>query len=474
MGIFKTDYFQGAYVEVPSYLAGLYRVSITSEGRSVYSADISSGMWCSSSIRYFLPYEISISDESGSEIFSESLSLLGKKVFIDILAESLSDSYSSCEAAREFSRKNGCSVSCRTPHSLSLEVEFPDIDFVDGSKGDFYASYSIGRFLKSDGVADPNFHRSDISGMSFKDIAFDILGIARSEEALDSVIFYSDANYEYQAESLIRSIVANGRGINKMYYYTIGFSSSLEYPGLTKVEIPIDEAKPTGYRTFEFYKPSVIFEHIKRYGGKALFLDTDVIVGRRFRIERFDHSESYPLNATGNWSHPFMYRGSETIDEGNLMEYFGIKRRTMEYVYSNVISFSERCSDFIFEWKSICDNQFLLSKKDYYFPFPDETAMNIVFWRRGIDRNLGRVYLNTTVYDPFEYVEENDGISGDPSSNNGIFGNSLLRCDNSSDIMLYHGIKDPSVLDQVISYIERSDFDSKIEQYILSVESSFK
>jgi hypothetical protein len=56
-----------------------------------------------------------------------------------------------------------------------------------------------------------------------------------------------------------------------------------------------------------------------------------------------------------------------------------------------------------------------------------------------------------------EYVEENEGIKGDPSINHGIMGSDLLRCDNSSNIMLYHGIKDESVLNKVITHMREKE-----------------
>ena len=113
--------------------------------------------------------------------------------------------------------------------------------------------------------------------------------------------------------------------------------------------------------------------------------------------------------------------------------------------------------DFVEEWVSICDNRFLLSKKRVFFPFSDETAANIVLWKRNIRRNLGRVYLNTTLYEPFEFIEENDNIKGDPNINNGIMGSDLLRCDNSSQIMLYHGMKDKDVLNKVGIYQNKKE-----------------
>ena len=277
------------------------------------------------------------------------------------------------------------------------------------------------------------------------------------KEPIRSVMFYSDKNYEYQAKSLIESILINMEDDVTMFYYTIGFESEIEHSRLVKVPIDVDVNKPTGYRTFEFYKPNIILEHLDRFGGKALFLDTDIVVGKRFDMSYFENGYDYPLLPNGNWSYPFAFEGSIKYDESALMKYFGVSERSMEYVYSNIISFSEKCRDFIMEWKSICDNQYLLSKRKVYFPFPDETAINVVLWKRNSKRNLGRIYLNTLEFEPFEYVEENEGIKGDPTINHGIMGSDLLRCDNSSNIMLYHGIKDEAVLDRVIGYMKEKE-----------------
>ncbi len=58
-----------------------------------------------------------------------------------------------------------------------------------------------------------------------------------------NIVFYSDKNYEYQAESLINSILAKCNGEVNLIYYTLGFESTLKYPNLIKVVYPIDITK---------------------------------------------------------------------------------------------------------------------------------------------------------------------------------------------------------------------------------------
>lgn len=267
------------------------------------------------------------------------------------------------------------------------------------------------------------------------------------------IVFYSDKNYEYQAKALIESIILNGKEDISMIYYTIGFQSSLNYPNLTKKPFPIDFNKPK----FEFYKPTILLDAIDTFGGEFLFLDTDIIVGRRFNINKFKHNKPYPILSVGNWDYPFVcsYENGEyknVCDETNLMNYFGVKGRTMNYVYTCIISFNENCRDFILEWKSMCDNEYLLIHRGVFFPFPDETPMNVLLWKRGIDVNYGRIYLNTLEFEPLKYIEENDDVVGDEKINYGILGSDLMRCDNSSNVMFYHGIKNNVELHKVLTY----------------------
>jgi hypothetical protein len=271
-----------------------------------------------------------------------------------------------------------------------------------------------------------------------------------------NIIFYSDYNYEYQAKALIESIILNIKDDIQMIYYTIDFESSLDYPNLTKVVYP----KNSNKIFFEFYKPTIMLDAISKFGGKFLFVDTDILIGKRFNISKLDNNLDFPLFPYGNWDYPFLCNGmdenKEYIDfsnEESLMKYFGIESRSMNYVYTCVFTFNDKCSDIFKEWESICDNNYLLQDVRKYFPFKDETSLNIVLWKRGITQNLNRVYLNTIQAEPLIYIEENDGICGD-SYNMGVFGNSNMKCENSSDIILYHGIKDKNELDIAINYFK--------------------
>jgi len=318
------------------------------------------------------------------------------------------------------------------------------------------------------------------------------------------ILAYSDKNYEYQIDSLIKSLNMRGHDNIEFIYYTVGFDSELEYKNLTKKFWPLNP----DMQRFPYYKPGICLDAIRTFGGNIVFLDSDVIIGRRFDPEYFLHNNEYPLLSVGNWELPYYFRGvdvngtfpvfsisdrvlsnTEPIfgnvtgynyedstylvkldnvensvpykinqlcdyrinDYSKLMSYYGVKGRTMTYVYSCFLSFNEKCEDFIEEWKSITENPYLNKYGKEYYPIAEETAINVVLWKRGVTKNYGKIFVNTLFSDAVQYVEENSNIM-----NINIFDNPLQKCENSERIHFYHGMTDPIEINKTINYIEKS------------------
>lgn len=260
------------------------------------------------------------------------------------------------------------------------------------------------------------------------------------------IIFYSDSKYEYQASALIESINLNVYDDVQMIYYTIGFESSLCEKNLTKRVYPIDISK----KNFEFYKPSIMLDAIDTFGtGDYLFLDTDILVGKKFSIEKLKNENDFPMFPLGVWEFPFIIVNDIIYDESGLMKYMGVDKRSMIYIYSCLCSFNEKCRDVILEWKSVCDNQFLTCDIKYYLPFKDETPINVILWRRRIDKNLGKIFLNTHEYDKIVLSEENQ-LNKDTRLS---FENELEEFV-LDEIIFYHGVKDKDELVKTIEYFK--------------------
>ena len=314
------------------------------------------------------------------------------------------------------------------------------------------------------------------------------------------ILIYTDSKYEYQADALLESLHLNGHSNLEVIYYTVGFESNIIYPNLKKKFWPIS----LNFERFPFYKPGICLDALENYGGNILFLDSDVLIGKRFNPDFFIHDNNYPLLSIGNWEFPFFFttldqssgfprfkpddrvvleaqplfgnivrvvsedyyevkfdllaepikvaehelRQMVIKDYSKLMKYYGVEKPTMGYVYSCCISLNSRCKDFVREWKSITENEYLQSFGREYYPISEETSINVTLWKNKALRNYGKIFVNTLHANAVEYVENNDDIK-----NEDIFGNVLQKCEDANRTLFYHGMIDSQEIQQVLAFM---------------------
>jgi hypothetical protein len=265
-------------------------------------------------------------------------------------------------------------------------------------------------------------------------------------EVMD-IVFFTDKNFEYMAEYLIKSINIQKIDV-KLIYYTINFESTINQSNLIKKLWDLDSNKPR----FEFYKPSIFLDALD-ISDDFIFLDTDIIIGHRFDINKFKHDLDYPLASIGNWQKPYAFvhypNGHEDVfDEQALMKYLGVPFWTTDYVYTCFMSINKNCRDFLEEWKSFCENSYLLKRRNVYYPLHDETSFNVLLWKRNAKYNYGRIYLNTLFFKPMKFIEETENYQGH------VFDVLEQYCDNSNRVIFYHGMKDKLELDKAVNYLQ--------------------
>jgi len=269
------------------------------------------------------------------------------------------------------------------------------------------------------------------------------------------IVTFSDKNYEPYVENLYNSFKLSG-GFEKGHifvFYTVGFYSDWNESNLIKIPFPIPGKSPR----MNFYKPRILLDIMERFPGceSYCFIDSDAIVGRRLDFDLLlkDRSFDFPLSSHHTFEIPFTWNSLEdgTVRHNttnSLCEYFNVPVRvdintldtslqSMRYVQNCFILFSERHKDFLLEWMSICENEFLWSRHVEYFPYQDETAFNMLLWKYGVKESLGFMLINTHKFETIKMLEHDDGIM------NTMFDPELPwgYCFDSSQIMLYHGTK---------------------------------
>ena len=274
---------------------------------------------------------------------------------------------------------------------------------------------------------------------------------------MKTIILYSDKGYEGMVDSFLISMKYAKCENIPVLYYTIGFDSDLDYPNLKKIKWESDPKKID----LTYYKPEILLDTLK-YSNEVCYMDSDIVLGKRFNIDSlFNNNLDYPVCCRGPlefvWAWHSRGDGNFVVDEWNLMNYYGVKERSSTYLWASMMTFTEKCRDFLEEWSSILNNPYLLKDAKHYFPFREETAFNVTFWKRGCNRILDLVFFNTVKFESFLKVETEDDFNQEIRNYTGFATIDLgiyETCDNSSIVQFYHGLKPGEDLNKVIDWMK--------------------
>lgn len=240
-------------------------------------------------------------------------------------------------------------------------------------------------------------------------------------------------------------------------FYMVGYDSAIEYPGLIKRRWdPVVERD-----NFQLYKPHIMLQSLE-FEGSLIYFDTDILLGKRFSLDSLRCDLDYPLACVGPLNHVYHWEvdsegNSYYHDENLLMSYYGVPERTTAYMWTSMLSYNQSCKDFLIEWCSIMDNVYfhIDGRTKSYFPFGDETAFNVLMWKRKCVQTLPRYFVNTTLFETMRKVENDDGYTHyqDNFENNSPPVELYERCDSSDQVQFYHGMKDHQNLLKTLSWM---------------------
>lgn len=256
------------------------------------------------------------------------------------------------------------------------------------------------------------------------------------------IFLYTNKDAEHQAIACIKSFESKITDDVQVVYYTVGFDSDFMCKNLHKIKIPIKN-----YPTFHYYKSELSLLTLQLFPNEKYFAftDSDILFSHRFNFEFLRKESSVPLAPQGPHQYPFVIEYIDGVryhcDETRLMQYLNVPNQTMWYVWSCFYLFNHNCVDFLEEYTSLCNYQYLLKNRNLYYPFHDETPFNVCMWKRDTTDNLGFCFVNTHRYDTILLCENNNIAEFTGTSHLDSFGRSWEYIQNSEDVMFYHGIK---------------------------------
>jgi autotransporter strand-loop-strand O-heptosyltransferase len=171
------SYLDGPRVEILGNKKESYKVEFINKKTQevIFSDTIKNNMWTSSSIKYFVPWQIKING-----LVVDELNLEGKEVLICLESKSLGDTIAWTPYAAEFAKKHKCKVIVSTFHNYFFEnlETYKDIKFMSpGSSHSCYALYRIGWFKKDGKWNDKEKQPNQVNLIPLQQTATDILGL---------------------------------------------------------------------------------------------------------------------------------------------------------------------------------------------------------------------------------------------------------------------------------------------------------
>lgn len=201
-------------------------------------------------------------------------------------------------------------------------------------------------------------------------------------------------------------------------------------------------------------KPMVLLDAINNGLEEGIFLDADGIAKENIDtgFDYLTECENYPLVGKGLYEYMMLNGlGDPSVGptlEQPLMDLLGVPERTMYYVSTNFILFTNKMKQFIEEWTSIADRQEILSENLKYAPYHDETLINVLLWKYRATKQLPRVHYNLTNAEKAQefYTTTQRGVYTDSDWH--------YIPENIDDIKFFHGCKSLTEIDKTIELIE--------------------
>jgi len=251
-----------------------------------------------------------------------------------------------------------------------------------------------------------------------------------------SIILHCTENYLQNSLNLVKSLNLYHNNLD-FYLYTLNFNHDSNISNLTTVPIGgVDiennmsfignKNDVTNKNMFKsvFFKSKVVLHTIEELKlDQAIYIDSDILpTGEISELFEFiGQVDDYPLIQQSLFEFPINYgRGNPFhkggFDETNILEYplmnkhhVPTKNRT-HYSVTSVMIYNKSCRQFLkeYDWMNEIAISMDLEDIKYFYPFSDETTMNVLLWKYKYNKRLPFMQMNIDdIGNVKEYYESN-------------------------------------------------------------------
>ena len=179
----KYSFTDGCKLEIIGSNERKYNVKFYDKklNRLIHESNIANNMWSMPNIKYFINWQIKVTDLSTNEETSIEFDLYTKDVKIIIESPSLGDFISWIPYLDKFQKTYNCNLDLYTPHTDLFKNLYTNINFLPYNSTllkEYYASYKLGCFLSDDSR---EYSPSDYTTQSLQQISAELLGFEYTE-----------------------------------------------------------------------------------------------------------------------------------------------------------------------------------------------------------------------------------------------------------------------------------------------------
>jgi glycosyltransferase involved in cell wall biosynthesis len=198
---------------------------------------------------------------------------------------------------------------------------------------------------------------------------------------------------------------------------------------------------------------------------EGVYLDSDSVV--RYNVDDLmkytKDVKGYPLLTRGVYDFILGPEGQYDV-ERPMMDYFGVKERSMPYVQSNIVVFTNECRQFMEDWKEMCDDETVLKNFKEWAPMQDETVVNVLLWKEGCKNHLPMHHFNIRnlrFVEEFDKFDDTDKSKYSEQMQGFKFYIDGKQMDwsyipyNKEDVKVFHGIKQYDEMQKIIKFMNR-------------------
>ena len=226
----------------------------------------------------------------------------------------------------------------------------------------------------------------------------------------------------------------------------------------------VDRSVPETYKILSV-KAKALLKAFDMGVVEGVYLDSDSVV--RYNVDDLmKHTNDvidYPLLTRGVYDFILGKKGEYDVEKP-MMDYFGVKERSMNYVQSNIVVFNNACRKFMEEWKDMCDDENVLKNFEEWAPMQDETVINVLLWKHNYKNHLPMHHFNIRnlrFVEEFEDFDDRDKskyseqMMGFPFYIDGKQMEWSYIPYDKKDVKVFHGVKKYDEMKKIIKFMTR-------------------